>query len=106
MPRKPALKKHTVTVVVDGMPVTAILHPPSGGRKSWYAYWNGLISSRSTGRARLEEAVTVAESMLRRSLGGAGVSRPTPADLTMSDEEFEEIQREHYGKRQGAEAQA
>jgi hypothetical protein len=106
MPRKPKVEKRTVTVVVDSTPLAVTLHPPTHARKSWYAYWNGLVTSKSTGRARFDEAVVVAEKMLRNSLAGQSGSRPVLADLLMSDEEFVAIQMEHYGKRKGAEAQA
>ena len=48
MPRKPKLEKKTVIVNVDGVPVSVVLHPPTGLRTSWYAYWAGLVSSRSS----------------------------------------------------------
>ena len=66
MPRKPTKEKKTVTVLVHGNPVSVILHPPTKTRKSWYAYWAGLISSRSTGQVDFVEAVKVGEGMLRK----------------------------------------
>ena len=43
MPRKPKPpKKQTIQVIVNGKPVAITLHPPSGVRKSWIAYWTGL----------------------------------------------------------------
>lgn len=106
MPRKPRVEKTTITVVIEQTPITVTLHPPTGSRKSWYAYWSGLITSKSTGQRNLEDAVVVAEQMLRRSLAGGSASQPVLADLILSDEEFEAIQKEHYGKKQGAEARA
>jgi hypothetical protein len=106
MPRKPKLEKKTITVLVNATPITVVLHPPTGARKTWYAYWNGLVSSKSTGQQKLEDAVIVAESMLHRSLSGGPACPPVLADLLLSDEEFEAIQKEHYGKKQGADAQA
>ena len=50
MPRKPKPEKQTITVLVNGTPVAVILHPPTGTRPSWYAYWNGLVASKSTGQ--------------------------------------------------------
>lgn len=67
MPRKLKLEKHTVQVVVDGTPIAVILHPPTKVRKSWYAYWNGLVSSKSTGQADLHEAIKAVEAMLRNA---------------------------------------
>lgn len=99
MPRKPKLKKEEIIVVVSGVPVTVTLHPPSGARKSWYAYWNGLTASKSTGHAGYDEAVQAVEDMLRNN-----GRRSTLTDTFLSDEEFEEIQRRHYGKKQDPEA--
>jgi hypothetical protein len=36
MPRKPKQEKQQIQIVVDGMPVTVIMHPPTGAQKSWY----------------------------------------------------------------------
>lgn len=100
MPRKPKLEKQHVTVVVDGKPVNMILHPPTGTRKSWYVYWNGLVASKATGERRLEDAVKAAEGMITgRS------KRKAVADTVPSDEEFDEIQRRHYSKKQDPDAQ-
>jgi hypothetical protein len=41
MPRKPKVEKHTITVVINGAPIDVVLHPPTGSRMSWYAYWAG-----------------------------------------------------------------
>ena len=62
MPRRRKNQKHTITVVLNGTPVAVILHPPSGTRSCWYAYWNGLVASRSTGQRRLEDAIVAAET--------------------------------------------
>ena len=59
MPRKPVLKKQTITVIVNGAPVTVVLHPPDDNRKAWYVYWSGAKYSRSTGTRRLDEAVVI-----------------------------------------------
>lgn len=94
MPRKPKKEKQKVTVLVDGKPIAVMMHPPTGFRKSWYAFWTGLTTSKSTGQADLDEAVKVVEDMLRN-----GGKKTDMADLLMSDEEFEEIQRRHYSKK-------
>lgn len=101
MPRKPKLEKKTINVLVNSTPIAVTLHPPTGTRKSWYAFWTGLVTSKSTGQTKFEEAVVVAESMLRDSLAGGSGAQPILADFLMSDEEFEAIQKEHYGKKQG-----
>jgi hypothetical protein len=106
MPRKPRAEKKTVVIRVNDAPVSVILHPPAGRRTSWYAYTAGWVSSKSTGQRNLEEAIVVAESMVRGSLARGNPPRPVLSDLLMSDDEFEAIQKEHYGKKQGAEAQA
>lgn len=99
MPRKPKKEKQKVTVLVDGKPIAVTMHPPIGIRKSWYAFWTGLTTSKSTGQADLDEAVKVVENMLRN-----GGKKTDLSDLVMSDEEFEEIQRRHYAKKTDPEA--
>ena len=94
MPRKPKQEKQSITVVVNGMPVAVTLHPPTTTRKSWYAYWNGLVASKSTGQRKLGEAIIVAENMVKN-----GGRRADVGDTVLSDEEFEEIQRVHFGRK-------
>src|ERR1017187_3034817 len=94
MPRKKTNHKHTITVVVGGMPVAVILHPPIGTRSCWYAYWNGLVASRSTGQRNLEDAIVVAENMVRNRGRRADLN-----DTVLSDQEFEEIQRARFGRK-------
>lgn len=94
MPRKPKQRMVKINVVVDGTPVSVTLHPPTGTRASWYAFWNGLVTSKSTGSADLDDAVRVVENMLRN-----GGKRPDLADTVLSDDDFEEIQRRHYHKK-------
>lgn len=104
MPRKPKLEKKTITVVVNSTPISLVLHPPTGTRKAWYVYWSGLVSSKSTGQTRLEEAVVVAESMLHRWKGGGSSSHPAADDLVMADEEFKSLQRAHYMRKKDPDA--
>lgn len=99
MPRKPKLEKRTITVVVDGSPITVSLHPPSGARKSWYAYRSGLVASKATGQRNLEDAIVVVESMLRNWKAGRGAQRPAPSTEILTNEEFEVIQRAHYERK-------
>ena len=100
MPRKPKNQKQQITVLIDGKPIAVTMHPPTGVRKSWYAFWKGLITSKSTGQSQLTEAVKVVENMLRN-----GGRKPDVSELALSDEEFEEIQRRHYAKKTDPEAQ-
>ena len=83
-----------ITVLVEGKPIKVAMHPPTGTRKSWYAFWTGLTTSKSTGQSELNEAVKVVENMLRN-----GGKKSDLSDLVVSDEEFEEIQRRHYAKK-------
>ena len=94
MPRKPTLKKTKITVLVNGTPIAITLTPPTGVRTSWYAYWNGLVASKSTGQSQFDEAVKVVENMLRN-----GGQKTTIRETLLSDEEFVEIQRRHYSKK-------
>ncbi|OAI41509.1 hypothetical protein AYO40_00300 [Planctomycetaceae bacterium SCGC AG-212-D15] len=101
MPRKPKRQKETIKVVVNGTPITVVLHPPTGRRSSWFAYWNGLVASKSTGQSDLENAIVVAENMVKN-----GGKQPVLADAVLSDEEFEEIQRRHFNKKTDPAARA
>src|SRR4051812_2901727 len=94
MPRRPKQEKQTITVIVNGAPVGVTLHPPTNTRKSWYAYWPGLVSSKSTGQRRLEDAIVVAENMVK-----TGGKRADVRDTALSDAEFEAIQRAHFAKK-------
>lgn len=94
MPRKPKQEKLTITVVVNGTPIAVALHPPTAARKSWYAYWNGLVASKSTGQHKLADAIIAAESMAK-----SGGKRGRLVDTVLSNEEFEEIQRVHYHRK-------
>ncbi len=98
MPRKPKEQKRKIVVVVNGNPVAVILHPPGGNRRSWYAYWPGLVASRSTGTADPGEAALVVENMLKN-----GGKKPEVLTAVPTDEEFEEIQRRHFSKKQSPE---
>jgi len=84
-----------VNIVVNGKTITVILHPPTGARKSWYVYWNGLVASKSTGKRRLEDAIKAVEGMLQN-----GGERTDGRGAVPTDEEFEAIQRRHFGKKQ------
>jgi integrase len=101
MPRRPRNQKRKITVVVGGKPIAVTMFPPGGNRKSWYAYWTGLVASKSTGERDFGPAVAVAEHMVRN-----GGKRGRLADTILTDDEFEAIQRAHYGKKQDAKAKA
>lgn len=94
MPRKPKKEKQTITVLVNGTPVRVTLHPPTPPRTSWFVYWAGLPSSRSTGQQNLEEAIRAAEGMVRN-----GGKQPRLQDTVLSEAEFEQIQRVHFAKK-------
>ncbi len=94
MPRKPKQEKKRITVVANGKAITVSLYPPSGSRTSWYAFWTGLSTSKSTGHSDYASAVLAVENMFRN-----GGHRSTVSDTIISDVEFEEIQRRHFGKR-------
>src|SRR5581483_4848225 len=93
--RKPKKQKHVITVRVNDTPITVVLHPPTTARSSWYAYWNGLVTSKSTGKQTLEEAIEAVEHMVKNQ----GGSRPTLQDANLTDEEFESIQRAYFGRK-------
>ena len=75
--------------------IPVILHPPLPPRRAWYAYWPGLVASKSTGQTDFEQAALAAEDMLRN-----GGKRGSLADTVLSDEEFEAIQRAHFSRKQ------
>lgn len=99
MPRKPTHETTKITVVVDGMPTQITLFAPNGTTGSWYAYWTGQPNSRSTGAKDLQDAIAAAEAMVRN--GGKRVQLP---DTVMSDDEFREIQRHHFQRKQAPDA--
>lgn len=101
MPRKPKRAKEKITVVVNGKPITAILHPPSSKRTSWFVYTSGWDTSRSTGQKDLQTAVVVAENMIKD-----GCRRPIIATATLTNEEFEKIQKVHFAKKTDPAAKA
>jgi hypothetical protein len=106
MPRKSTPDKKVITVVINGSPVTITLHPPTHPRRSWYAYWSGLTTSKSTGQQSLEAAILTAENMARRWRAGSSGQRPTVASAALSDAEFELIQHAHFGRKTDPAAKA
>jgi integrase len=99
MPRKPKQEKQTIQVVIDGVPVAVVLHPPTGNRTSWFAYWTGLVSSKSTGHQNLADAIVAAEHMVRGWKSGGDGTRPILPDTVLTDDGFEAIQRTHFDKK-------
>lgn len=91
MPRKPKKEKRKITVLVNGDPIEVILHPPARDRSSWFAYWNGLTASRSTGQSDLAEAIKTVEAMLRND-----GERPRLIDQVLTEDEFDRIQVAHF----------
>lgn len=97
MPRKPKpAKKEKITIVVNGTPVTVTLTPPTRARKSWFVYWKGLATSKSTGASLFEDAVKAAEHMLTHS-----GQKPDLAQALLADDDFLAIQKKHFGSRTG-----
>jgi hypothetical protein len=101
MGRRAKRVKQTITVVVNGTVVPVILHPPTRPRRAWYAYWPGLVTSKSTGQTDFERAALAAENMVRN-----GGKIRTVTETLLSDEEFEAIQRAHYDRKQDPQAKA
>lgn len=100
MPRKQKKEKKTINIAVDGKTITVTMFPPKGRDKSWYAYWKGLPTRRSTKCRDYDDAVTAVHDMLCNN-----GSRSLAANTVLSDEEFDEIQRRHFSKRQDPAAQ-
>ena len=65
MGRKTKRIKQAITVVVNGAVIPVILPPPKPPRRTWYAYWSGLVASKSTGQTDFEQAALAAENMVR-----------------------------------------
>jgi integrase len=99
MPRKPQHKIVKTTVVITGTTIAVTLYPPKPPRTSWYAYWPGLITSKSTGQASSDEALRAVVNMLQN-----GGKLDHVDDLVLNDEEFKEIQQRHYGKKRDPDA--
>ena len=91
MPRKRQQRKTTVIVHAKGRPVRVTLYPPKPPRGSWYALWPGLVGACSTGEKEREDAVAAVVCMLENN---GKLSRVK--DLTLTNEEFWEIQRYHF----------
>ena len=79
--KKKKAERQTITVVVNGKSIPVTMHPPVPPRTSWYAFWHGLMTSRSTGQSSYEEAVRVAEEMV----GNGGEKRATLAPPRRED---------------------
>ena len=94
MPRKPKIQRTQIIVSVNGAPISITMFPPEGTKRSWYAYWSGLKARKSTGQTEFDQAVIAVNDMLNH-----GGEKRILADALLSDEEFDEIQRRHFGKR-------
>ncbi len=99
MPRKPKPTNRRISVMVNDAPIEVTLYSPRGRKRTWYALWNGVPAARSTGQVDFDEAVTAVQAMLRN-----GGKRVSVAEASLSDEEFIEIQRTHYAKKQAPES--
>ena len=100
MPRKPNQKIIKTTVVIKGTTIAVTLYPPKPPRKSWYAFWPDLVAAKTTGQTNSEDALRAVISMLSNN---GKLSRA--ADLALTDEEFDKIQRQHFAKRTDPAAQ-
>ena len=94
MPRRPELKTIHKTVVINKVTIPVTLYPPKPPRTSWYAYWPSLGAAKSTRQSDPNKATEAVVGMLQNN-GKLGQAH----DLVLSDEEFEEIQRRHFGKK-------
>ena len=99
MPRKPKPTNRRISVMVNDAPIEVTLYSPRGRKRTWYALWNGVPAAQSTGQVDFDEAVTAVQAMLRN-----GGKRVSVAEASLSDEEFIEIQRTHYAKKQAPES--
>ncbi len=82
MPRKPKIEKQTITILVNSIPITVTLHPPTRNRKSWYAYWTGLVTSRVSAhqrhwifRGRPLGGRAIEPTAMRKWMGSSGSKR-------------------------------
>lgn len=100
MPRKTTgEKKQKVQFGIDARVYTVTLYPPGGRWRTWSVYWPGAVNRKSTDQSEQPAAVRAAEDMLRRWLKGDSVLKSVPLDAVLTDGEFEEVQRRHYGRR-------
>lgn len=93
MPRKPKAEKQVRGFVVDGKNVRVSFFPPRGRERSWQVYWSGLPTRKSTKAVTFEGALEAVQRML---LGDEFAA----STIVLSDEEFDEIQRQHYDRMQ------
>lgn len=91
MPRKPKAET-TELINANGTMIRVTLFPPDRSRneRSWYAYWKGQPTRRSTKKATKAEAIEAVRKMLCR--------QPETPSATLTDEEFIAIQQSHFEK--------
>ena len=96
MPRKPKAECHAIHVTCDGAVVRVTLFPPRALKKekTWFAYWKGQKTRRSTGKRTLKEAIEAATAMVQERPSEQSDDWHCP-----SDEEFIEVQRRHFSKK-------
>jgi hypothetical protein len=96
MPRKPKEGCHEIHVSHNGAAVRVTLFPPRAVKKerTWFAYWKGQKTRRSTGKKTLREAIEAATAMVQERPTGRSGDWQCP-----SDDEFVEIQRRHFSKK-------
>ena len=75
------------------------MFPPKGAGSRVRATGAGLEARKATGHTNFDDAVGAVNDML-----GNGGNKGKLKEAILSDEEFDEIQRRHYGKKQKTEA--
>ncbi len=64
MGRKRKSAKQTIYVLHNGENLAVTMSPPTGTRKSWYAYWKDLTTSKSTGCSDFAQACQAVQVLL------------------------------------------
>ena len=112
MPRKSKPPKtHAVIIAVGDRTVRVKLHPPTGSRAAWYAYWSGQTASRSTRATTFDAAVKAVETLLTGrpavpTVVAPSTESPEPlapnkhaVSVALTDDEFVAVQRAYFDRR-------
>tara|TARA_R100000750_G_scaffold23568_1_gene15410 strand:- start:81 stop:1553 length:1473 start_codon:yes stop_codon:yes gene_type:complete len=92
--RKKKIAKQTINILRNGENVPVTMTPPTGSRKSWYAYWKDLTTSKSTGCSDFAQACKAVQALIVPEDHG---TQRTAGVLT--DDEFIKLQIAHYDKK-------
>ena len=98
MPRQ--LQKKRIEVFANGKSITVSMFPPNGRDKTWYVYWKGLPTRKSTHCRNYDDAVQAVNDMLNNN-----GRRSIAEDAILNDEDFDRIQRQHFDKKKDPKAQ-